>query len=246
MAHPIIHLGYAIELDSKEVAIEALGLTATCYDFLHKYIDEQKYSWASGELTTSPLAILEKIRTDSRLDDVFDGPDPVDLEFLFQKHEKLLLEYWNSWTMPEPKMQFKDSQWTAACLLSATVRPASSSYDFFLVHTLTSSHAVRIVLPFIPARFHISMVRQWWLFALAVYVLQRRPKIDITWILDYDICGRDWAWIDHAAIDSKWAYDAHFVKALRALKEAAQTWGDPESLYLKAAIKFADEFDGWA
>jgi hypothetical protein len=29
------------------------------------------------------------------------------------------------------------------------------------------------------------------------------------------------------------------------MKEAASTWGDPDEWYLKAAVKFVDEFDGW-
>ena len=33
--------------------------------------------------------------------------------------------------------------------------------------------------------------------------------------------------------------------ALRALKEAASTWGDADGLYLSGAVRFADEFNGW-
>ncbi len=29
------------------------------------------------------------------------------------------------------------------------------------------------------------------------------------------------------------------------MKVAAETWGDKEDWYLKAAARFADEFDGW-
>lgn len=33
--------------------------------------------------------------------------------------------------------------------------------------------------------------------------------------------------------------------ALRAMKEAALTWGDVHDRYLSAAIHFADDFHGW-
>lgn len=33
--------------------------------------------------------------------------------------------------------------------------------------------------------------------------------------------------------------------ALRAIKEAAFTWGDVHERYLAAAVHFADDFDGW-
>ena len=244
VAHPLIHLGYAMELDSKEIAMEALSLSATCYDFLHKYIDESAYTKASAERTTSPLTILERVSNDTRFDGIFDGPGAGDIEALFKQHEELVLEYWNAWETPEPKKQFQDSQFAAACLLSATAG-YNHSYDFFLVHALTSSHAVRIILPFLPPQHHVPVVRQWWLFALAAYITQSRPKIDIKSISEYDPQDRDWTWVDKMAIQGKWSYDAHFVKALRAMKEAAQTWGDGDSFYLKAAVKFAQQFDGW-
>jgi hypothetical protein len=39
--------------------------------------------------------------------------------------------------------------------------------------------------------------------------------------------------------------DAHFVKAVRAIKAAGAVWGDPDQFYEKAAVKFVREFDGW-
>jgi hypothetical protein len=29
------------------------------------------------------------------------------------------------------------------------------------------------------------------------------------------------------------------------MKEASETWGDDEQYYLRAAVKFATEFEGW-
>jgi hypothetical protein len=29
------------------------------------------------------------------------------------------------------------------------------------------------------------------------------------------------------------------------MKVAAETWKDPDEFYLKAAVRFADTFDGW-
>jgi hypothetical protein len=39
--------------------------------------------------------------------------------------------------------------------------------------------------------------------------------------------------------------DAHFVKAVRAMKSAASVWGDADQFYEKAAVKFVREFEGW-
>jgi hypothetical protein len=236
----LIHLGYAIELDSKEIAMEALGLAATCYNFLHKYLDDPSYTQQLDQSSKSPLELLDKLNQDTRFDGLFDRPGSLDMERLFNEKEAEVLEYWNSWSLPNPTEQFKDSQLTAALLLSAI-----GTYDFFFVHTLTSSHAVRIILPTIPAEYHVPLVRQWWLIVLGVYITQGRPKIDRDSVKKYDLKGRYWSWVDKQGLESKWSLDAHYVKALRALKEAAQTWGDPDQIYLKSAVKFADNFTGW-
>ncbi len=244
MGHPLIHLGYAYELSSRELAMEALGLATTSYNFLHEYLDDPSYSKLSTYSNSSPFEILQCVAGDKRFDKLFDHRGSSNLEPLFKDHEALVLEYWNSWRLPNPKKQFEDSQHAAAALLVATHEPGSK-YDFFQVHLLTTSHAVRILLPLIPAKFHVALVRQWWLLTLAVYIVQFRPEIKLNIITGYDPKGRGWEWVDKQAVEGKWALDAHYVKGLRAMKEAAQTWGDEERYFVKAAVRFGEEFDGW-
>lgn len=76
-----------------------------------------------------------------------------------------MLEHWNAWQVEDPRAQFEESQKAAVALLVGTPRPGGreGKYDFFIVHLLTSSHAVRILLPLIPAKFQVPLVRQWWL-----------------------------------------------------------------------------------
>lgn len=226
--------------------MEALGLATTSYSFLHKYLDESSYTMQSTHSTSSPIEILQKVAEDKRFDNVSEHQSADDLETLFKDHETAVLEHWNAWHLPNPKKQFEDSQYAAVALLVATHEYGSSrSYDFFLVHLLTTSHAVRILIPQIPAKFHVALVRQWWLLTLAVYIVQARPNIDLKGITDYDTQAKDWAWVNKQAVEGKWSLDAHYVKGLRAMKEAAQTWGDSEQYYLKAACRLGGEFDGW-
>lgn len=246
VGHPLIHLGYAFELSSRELAMEALGLATTSYDFLHKYLDDSSYTKPSTYDTSSPIEILGKVVEDKRFDNLFDHQGADNIAPLFKDHEAAVLEHWNAWQLPNPKKQFEDSQYAAVALLVATHECGGSrSYDFFLVHLLTTSHAVRILLPLMPAKFHVALVRQWWLLTLAVYISQTRPKVELNNITSYDIEAKNWAWVDKQAVEGKWSLDAHFVKALRAMKEAAQTWGDGEQYYLKAACRLGVEFDGW-
>lgn len=245
MGHPLIHLGYAYEMSSRELAMEALGLVTTSYSFLHKYLDDSSYTKPSTYHTRSPMEILERIANDQRFDGVVDHEGSTEPEKLFSEQEELLLEHWNAWQISNPNKQFEDSQYAATALLTATQKPGSSSYDFFLVHLLTTSHAVRILLPLVPMKFHVSLVRQWWLLTLAVYVIQLRPPVDLKCVLDYDVAGRDWKWVNQQAVGSRWAGDAHYVKALRAMEVAAVTWVDESMFYTKAAVKFAEGFHGW-
>lgn len=240
----MIHLGYAFELSSKEIAMEALGLATTNYNSLHKYLDDPSYTKPSTYSTSSPLEILQRVHNDKRLDGSMEDFGAGD-ESLFIDHEAVVLEHWNAWHISNPKKQFEDSQYAAAALLTATHESAHEKYDFFIVHLLTSSHAIRILLPFLPAERHVSLVRQWWLLTLTVYISQKRPEIKLDRVKDYDLEGKDWNWVDKKAVDGKWNTDSHYVKAIRAMKEAANTWGDSERIYLKAATKFGAEFDGW-
>lgn len=187
-------------------------MAATQYNFLHKYIDDASYSKPSSIKSSSPLELLLKLRSDNRLDGVFKEPGPDNIEPLFKKHEDIVLEYWNAWTLDDPVKDFEQSQEAAVAILIATVPPGTHSYNFFLCHVLTTSHAVRILLPFIPSEFRINLVRQWWLFAIAVYIAELRPKIDPDYIKPEDVAGKQWDYVEDKALNGPYATDAHFVK----------------------------------
>jgi hypothetical protein len=189
--------------------MEALAMTSTSYNYLHKYIDDASYSKPSTYSTTSPLEILHEIHSDTRFDGLFDSRGASNIEKLFSEHESLVLEHWNAWSITNPTEQFRDSQEAAMYLLVRTVKAGTHAYDFFMVHLLTTSHAVRILLPLIPKRFHVSLVRQWWLLTIAVYISQLRPQIDD----DLEVKpSKGWKYVEEMAVSGPWATDAHYVK----------------------------------
>lgn len=192
--------------------MEALTLAATQYNFFHKYIDDQSYTKPSPLRSNSPLELLDKLANDRRFDGIPKEPGFANLEPLFEKHEDLMMEYWNAWTLEDPLKQFRDSQEAAVALLVASVPPGTHSYNFFLCHILTTSHAVRILLPFIPTKFHLNLVREWWLLTIAAYVADLRPKIDPDYIQSLDVGGKQWSYVEDKAINGPWKTDAHFVK----------------------------------
>jgi Questin oxidase-like len=189
--------------------MEALAIACSSYNYMHRYLDNTSYTKPSTYSTSSPLEILHKIAVDTRFDGLFDRRGDGNIDTLFQNHEDLIMEHWNAWKIDDPTKQFQDSQETAVALLVRTVQPGTHAYDFFLVHLLTSSHAVRILIPQIPKRFHVSLVRQWWLLTIAVYIAQLRPKIND----DIEVKPiKQWVYVEDKAINGPWATDAHYVK----------------------------------
>jgi hypothetical protein len=241
--------------------MEGLGMAAVQYNFLHKYLDDASYSKPSSLSSASPLELLQKLSLDKRLSK---APDLDGLEIYLDKHESVVTEYWNGWTIDDPVKQFELSQEAAVALLVATVRPGTHAFNFLIVHLLTSSHAVRILLPFIPAKYHITLVREWWLLVIAIYLIKDRPMPDPDNVVK-DLKGKHWHYVESKALDSPWSKDAHYVKgkmpfwwclgffllvintftAIRAFREAARTWGDVHDRYLSAAVTFVDNFEGW-
>lgn len=213
MGHPLIHLGYAYEVDSKEVAVEALGLASVQYNFMHKYLDDKGYTKPAPFTSGSPLQLLIKLSKDDRFNSLPKNPDFGDLEEIFDKHDDLILEYWNAWVFDNPVKQFELSQEAAVALLVATVRPGTHAFNFLLVHLLTTSHAVRILLPVFPEKYHMVLVRQWWLLVLAVFILKGRPQPDPDNV-DRDLKGKTWKYVEDKALNSAWSKDAHYVKGM--------------------------------
>ncbi|KAL2814987.1 hypothetical protein BJX63DRAFT_391059 [Aspergillus granulosus] len=257
LGHPLIHLAYAFEVSSREVAMEALSLAAVCYGTPHKYLDDPSYSKAQPSYTsTSPLEILSKVRADKRLHNLFSTPGDHNSEAVFRDAEAVILDHWNALRIPATTTDamacLRESQQAAVALLTATIPTTNRStadvdakYDFFFVHILTTSHAVRVLLPIVPVRYQIPLLRQWWLMTLAIYIGQLRPEINLDSVHKYDIGDQNWDSVVHKSLNGEYSTETHYIKALRAIRDAAATWGNQDQFYLKAAVKFADGFTGW-
>jgi Questin oxidase-like len=197
--------------------MEALSLIASSYNYLHKYLDDESYTKPSPNPSTSPLELLRRLANDDRFEGLLTEQACDDCDTLYEKvkFEPLIMEYWNAWAIDDPKTEFEESQKAAVMLLVATVNDdKKEKYDFFLLHLLTTSHAVRILLPLIPGQFHINLVRQWWLLALTTYVGQLRPKFDEKLIENVDLEGKKWNYVTDKATTGPWATGEHFVKGM--------------------------------
>lgn len=218
------------------------------YDSLHKYLDDPGYTKPSSYSTRDPFEIVQRIAADDRFSGLFDHQGSDNIGPLLNKREEVVLDHWNAWDISVDTLQegLHLAQRAAVAVLVASKKPGKK-YDFFLCHVLTSSHAVRILLPDVPAKFHVPLIRQWFLFLILAYVGQLRPEIDTKLIEDFQPQeGADsWKYVKHRALNSEYATDAHWVKALRAMMVAEETWGEDDGWWRKAACRLADEFNSW-
>ncbi|KAJ5566090.1 hypothetical protein N7535_007728 [Penicillium sp. DV-2018c] len=243
---PLIHLAYAFELNSREVAMEALGLTVTCHNGIYKSLVTIEHSQIEDSYESKSLfEIIDLIRNDKSLDDLFSTPGGGNLSSLIVSRNAALLKHSNAWRIENPVEQFRESQQLAAALLAGTAADATGQYDWFFASALATSHAVRVTLPFVPAQFQLDLLRQWWLVTVGIYIAQLRPDIQTDRIRDYDLDGKDWDWVADRAVNGPFSSDVTFVKTTRALREMASTWGDSDMFFLKTAVQFAREFKGW-
>lgn len=226
-----------------------------------KYILDPSYTRPSSYKSTSTLQILQNVFADDRFDKLFDHQGSDNIPQLLSQNEDSVLDHWNAWQLPttseEIKASFAEIQRAAVALVVATHHPVDASsennpssdstrkYDFFLLHLLTTSHALRILLPLIPAKFHIPLLRQWLFFTISAYISQNRPRIDLSLIEEYPIDNVGWKYVTHISLTSSHSADAHFVKGLRAMRVAEETWGAEDGYWVKAAVRLAKEFEGW-
>lgn len=257
-----------------------------------KYNKPSPYRLASGD-NLDLVKLLNRVREDGRFDGLFDHRNG-NITKVLEEREEAFLEYWNAWAITEPTAQFRDAQETAVKLLVATTPLDNIKFNFFLLHLLTSSHAVRIILPLIPAKFHVNLLRQWWFLTLGIYICQLRPAFHEfkPSAQPQERKGREWSYVVDKALNGMYSTDAHYVKgtfwrsfflkknaktfyycpftifflslscscgvhvltiykAIRVMKVGEETWEDPNrdpstnSLWLDAALYFADNFDGW-
>lgn len=258
--HPLIHLAYAYELRNAELATDALTYCAVHYDpQTQVYLDGRELSSslsstkAKAPTASSPLEVLANIRADNRLDGFPPGPGREHFSPLFKQHGDVVLEHWRSWPPAGAPSTTDLCDAFDACvsILVGTV-PDGGKYDFILLHALTGCHALRVMLPELPREFHAPLFNQWWLFTIMVYITQGRPAIDDSLFTNYQLDGKGWSVPVELAIESPAGFDAHYVKAIRAIKTASDLSGQvagstssashSEEWYLKAATRFAKTF----
>lgn len=244
LAHPLIHIGYAYELDHELVGAEALGMTAVCYNYLHEVIDRLQPPKSPSK---TALEIFKAIHTDDQLP-IYDKPGVNQLEPTVKNQSSRLFSYYNQWKINKDNLSqsLEELFDLSVYIFGATHKPVEIEFDFFLLHLLTSMHAIRIIHSHLnnPELLQ-SILQQFFFFAIAIYIAQLRPEINERLTDDYQIDAEksNWKYIIDRTLNTKLVDDAHAVKAVRALRDAEEIYGKKNGLYMKTAAKMVDHLN---
>lgn len=247
VGHPFIHLAYGFEFRIPAVITEALSLGCTEYVLCSQLIDNPPP--IPAPYSTANLAeIIWQVAKDERFDGIVTMPGTVNFGIPLQHSFQAFMEHWNAYDITDPVQQFEhccDLSVVLAISVTGSAAWGDGKFDFFYAHIMTVAHAIRVLWNHFPKDRISSILKQFTFFALQIYILQKRLPFSVEKIEAVDAKGRDWKWVTDNALSHRWALDDHFFKVVRALKAFAETYGEKEGFYLKAAIKYLDEFNGW-
>ncbi|KAK9472525.1 uncharacterized protein V1510DRAFT_365408 [Dipodascopsis tothii] len=244
VAHPLIHLAYAVELDSAELAVEALTLAAVCYSPYTSLVGDFVAAAPTGT-ERDPLAVLSTLRTVPELG--FTATLNVDaatdtyarvLDDDVLPHIERALHALDTVDASDALERI-----TRACatLLTATHPDDRVVFDFYLLHALTAAHAAQVVLPLF-AGHERALVGALWLHVILLYVAVQRPSVrperDSRYVMP---AGESWETVTELALSGPQRQDVHYVKALRALRWMDGIYSPQEHEFLRPASKFARE-----
>jgi Questin oxidase-like len=238
----MIHMAYAVELSSQTLAIEALAMTCCLLDTQDKYITEIKYSGREGHFSSkSPIAVFNQIAHDRRLDGVTQSSESrASLLELSKEHEDVVLEYWNTLDFGSLTNQFEEMQ-RLAVALALSLHKSVAQQSTLTRNLLHASRAVRVLLPHIPGKFRVPLIRQWWLLAITTYICNGRVESATGQIAKVEAKDSDWKVVENR-VNSKGAlHDAYLLGDLVSIRQMADTWGDSDRYYLKAALLYGEE-----
>lgn len=238
LSHPLIHVGYAFELNSRIVGIEALTLTAVCYTPFHKIIDQLRLPKLG---TKSALEIFQDIQSDDRF--ALEGTD-IGKHFHTATEELTdsILFHFNQWKINEDNLDemIESLLDFSVYLYGATHKVDKIEFNFFLLHLLTGIHAIRVIYPHLHDQEVMGHVLlQYFYFAIVVYIITLRPEINKSLIDDFklDDTKHNWDYVIDRTLNSNLVYIMHLVKAMYSLQAAERAYGFKNGLYLKTAVK---------
>ncbi len=269
--HPVIHTGWAVDVESNDMAAEGLAYMATAFQPLATGANHSNYQLWSPD-APHIIELLKQILIDDRVPQLaeeanilsktedykklnrgkfqqrlitFDNPDEPMAQFL---NEMVTLR------LPEIGEDLTTSIETLTVIAAAAVY--ASDNEFFIVHGLTSLHAVLCVLPHLDEVAQRDALGYWFRALIAVIIIQGSPGVENTvnileewdalkgeekaigYLLDYEQKAW-WLRILKSTTDS---LDEHVPKTVYVLKRWAEWQAFSKAshdVYVRAALHIA-------
>ncbi|CAF1286897.1 unnamed protein product [Adineta ricciae] len=253
--HPFIHLGYALEFQSKGMAIEGLAMAAVDRINVKDVVDHINLN-SSGDGDKTALEIIELIRNDHRFDDmiVYTDARPKTPILLQRGGGPLIEEYARMW-----KPDLNDARRTSILVNVAAIRPNKPPrLDFFLMHATTSGLFLDIIVHSLQSKQNqLKLMKAKFATDLLYYVARGRPKLNVDYLCNEYQVSNEHLYSDAinpwlALIEKCLTHpDEHVLKTIRALMYAEKFDTAQDALpYLKIAQMVMDalfpaESTGW-
>lgn len=244
LAHPLIHVGYAFELDNVDVAIEALEMVAVNYNHLHDVFDNLK---PPNSPSKSALEIIKAIHSDTSLP-IYEDTGLSNIDETIKNYNNIVMSYYNQWKIDTNNIEKSIEELfdLTVYLYGATHKPNDIEFDFFLLHLVTGMHGIRIMHAHLDNQQAFEhLLLQFFYFTIVLYISQLRPEINAHLISDYKVANekKDWSYVINRTLTTKLIDDAHIVKVVRALRDAEKAYGTKDGFYFKTALKSVDNVE---
>ncbi|ORX63099.1 hypothetical protein DM01DRAFT_1331180 [Hesseltinella vesiculosa] len=258
--HGVIHLGYAIDFENDMILAEALALCSVQprdFDFskprfTNWVFDAEKK--AAGQSQTDALSfsdILKDVRSRKealglRTDEPFDNtslvsPDNYANPEMSAKLEQTFAKWALEPTHESIQEKLKELATETTLLYACTNLKESDpvTFDFILIHMVTSLYFLPLILKFFSLEKQVTMVKMYMRYLVIIYIIAGAPEVHGEWLQqtdenDDEPSSAAWANLLQQAV----AYpDLHLVKIVRTLAHWDSVYGkeDQYHYFYKAA-----------
>ena len=231
--HSLIHVDYALELNDRLVACEALTLTVVNADETFQKFVHQLKSPING--TKQPIEILKEIYADINA--------PKDIE---QNDSSFISLYYNQWKVPDCVNEIIEQLFDMSVYLyGATHKPDQVDFSFVFIHLITGANAIRKIQSNFDEIILRKLLHVFFYLTLKFYIAQQQPLINEQLIDNYEVENEklNWKYVIDKILNTKLAAELHVPKIVRALRDAEQDYGSKNQFYLKTAIKTVDNLN---
>lgn len=101
-----------------------------------------------------------------------------------------VMDHWNAWNVVDPVQQFEQLA-DLSVLLAISDSDPEKSFDFYNVHLMTVAHSLRVLCEHFPPQRRRSILRQYALFAILIYIAQLRPVFGMEGVESVAVEGRN-------------------------------------------------------